>query len=150
MEIQKAGVTDIRAMKALIDSFASRNLMLSRSLSAMYQNVRDYRICVDGGKIVGCVALHVMWEDLAEVKSLAVDETYHGKGIGKLLVDDALAEARALRLPRVFCLTYVPDFFGKCGFRRIDKATLPHSVWAECVNCSKFPDCDEIAMALDL
>ena len=150
MKAQKARVEYVPAMKALIDAFAARNAMLSRSLNTMYQNVRDYFVCLDRGKVIGCVAMHVVWEDLAEVKSLAVDEAYQGKGVGRILVEAALADARALHLPRVFCLTYVPDFFERVGFERIDKAKLPHSVWAECVNCVKFPDCDEIAMMREL
>ena len=147
MKVEKAKVENIPAMKALIDDFAKRNLMLSRSLNYMYQNVRDYFVCLDDdGKIVGCVSLHVVWQDLAEVKSLAVDEHCQKKGVGRILVDAALDDARALRVPKVFCLTYVPGFFEKMGFRRIERAELPHSVWAECVNCVKFPDCDEIAM----
>ena len=150
MEAIKAKVEHIPAMKALIDAFAKRNLMLSRSLNAMYQNVRDFYVCMDEGRIVGCVALHVVWANLAEVKSLAVDESVQGKGVGRILVEAALEDARNLHLPRVYCLTYSPEFFRKMGFQEIDKAELPHSVWAECVNCVKFPDCDEIAMARDL
>lgn len=147
MEVIRARVEHIPDMKALIDAFAQRNMMLPRSLNAMYQNVRDFYVCFDGELLVGCVALHVVWANLAEVKSLAVHESVQGKGVGRLLVDAALADARNLHLPRVFCLTYSPEFFRKMGFQEIDKAELPHSVWAECVNCVKFPDCDEIAMA---
>jgi len=150
MQAQKARVEHIVRMKELIDRFAEQKRMLSRSLNAMYQNVRDYYVCLDGDKVVGCVALHVVWENLGEVKSLAVDEAYQGRGLGRVLVEAALNDARALHLPQVFCLTYVPDFFEKMGFRIVDKATLPHSVWAECVNCVKFPGCDEIAMIRDL
>ena len=150
MITEKAKVENIPAMKALIDDFARRNLMLSRSLNYMYQNVRDYFVCLDEGKIAGCVSLHVVWQDLAEVKSLAVHEDYQKKGVGHILVEAALDDARALHLPKVFCLTYVPGFFEKQGFRRIERAELPHSVWAECVNCVKFPDCDEIAMIREL
>lgn len=151
MDIHRAQMENIPEMKRLIDEFAARNAMLSRSLNSMYQNVRDYFVCIDDdGKIVGCTALHVVWADLAEVKSVAVDESCHGKGVGRQLVEAAIEDARSLHLPRVFCLTYVPDFFEKLDFRVVDKAELPHTVWAECVNCVKFPDCDEIAMIRDL
>lgn len=144
--IRKARVTDVEAVQKLINSFAEKNAMLPRALSAIYENIRDFVVMEEDCRIVGCCALHVTWSDLAEVKSLAVDESVQGKGCGKLLVQVCLNEARELGVPHVFALTYVPGFFEKLGFSRIDKSELPHKIWSECINCPKFPDCGEEAV----
>jgi amino-acid N-acetyltransferase len=119
-------------------------------LNAIYEDIRDFFIIEEGGRMVGCCALHVTWGDLAEVKSLAVDESAQSKGYGMQLVNACLNEARDLGVPRVFALTYLPDFFEKAGFSRVDKGTLPHKIWSECINCPKFPDCGEEAVAIEL
>jgi amino-acid N-acetyltransferase len=149
-EIRKARVPDVPVIQQLINIFAERNLMLPRSLSALYENVRDFFVIEEDGCIVGCCALHIMWEDLAEVKSLAVDESVQGKGYGRALVSACLDEARSMGIPRVFALTFIPAFFEKLGFTRIDKSNLPHKVWTECINCPKFPNCGEEAVILEL
>ena len=149
--IRKATVPDAQEIQKLINSFAERDAMLPRALSVIYENIRDFYVLEDDdGRIIGCCALHVTWGDLAEVKSLAVSEDAHGKGYGKLLVAACLAEAKELGVPKVFALTYVPGFFEKMGFKRVDKATLPHKIWSECINCPKFPDCGEEAVTLEL
>ena len=100
--------------------------------------------------IVGVAALNICWEDLAEVKSLAVREDYQAKGMGRQLVEHCLSEAVVLGIYRVFTLTYQPKFFEKLGFKLVDKSSLPHKIWADCLKCPKFPDCDEIALLVEL
>lgn len=148
--IRKAQISDVKEIQKLLMTFASRGDMLSRSLSELYESLRDFYVYDQEGKLLGAAALHIVWEDLAEVRSVAVVEDAGRKGIGSQLVQSCIAEARALGLKRVFCLTYKPDFFGKHGFRLVDKSELPHKVWGDCIKCAKFPDCDENAMILDL
>ena len=148
--IRKAQIADVKNIQKLLITFANRGDMLSRSLSELYESLRDFYIAVEDGELIGAAALHIVWDDLAEVRSVAVAETAGRKGIGSLLVQACIDDARQLGLKRVFCLTYKPDFFGKHGFRLVDKAELPHKVWGDCVKCVKFPDCDENAMILDL
>ena len=148
--IRKAYISDVPKIQELIGYFAKKDLMLSRSLMDLYENIRDYFVAVSGQKIIGCCALHICWENLAEVKALAVDENMHGKGIGDRLVKEALKEAKKLKIKKVFCLTYVPKFFTKRGFKKIDRKLLPHKIWTECLQCAKFPNCDEQAMMLKI
>ncbi len=148
--IRKADIKDVPKIQALITDFAKKDLMLQRSLIDLYENIRDYYIAKKGKALIGCCALHICWKDLAEVKALAVSEDTHGKGIGKRLVKEALKEAKTLSIKKVFCLTYVPGFFKALGFKKIDRKLLPHKIWTECLQCPKFPDCDEQAMMLKL
>lgn len=148
--IRKACMRDVPAIQRRINEFASDGLMLGRSLSNLYDNLRDFFVEDEDGAVVGTVALHFSWDGLAEVRSLAVAPEHQRKGIARRLVERCIEEAREYECSRVFTLTYVPDFFRKVGFVEIDKAELPHKVWADCVNCPKFPDCDEIALVLDL
>ena len=120
--------------------------MLPRALSELYENMRDYFICTDNRKIVATSALHVMWEDIAEIRSIAVSREYQGKGVGKKLVEHCLNEAKTLGIKKVFALTYSPDFLVESGFKVIDKNDLPQKVWGDCLKCHKFPDCDEVAV----
>ncbi|NPB05977.1 MAG: N-acetyltransferase [Aquificae bacterium] len=148
---RKAKVKDAHAIYELLSKEARKGLLLPRSLNAIYENIRDFWVCELDGRVVGCVALHVVWEDLAEIRSLAVKEELRGGGIGRTLVLKALLEAGELGVRRVFSLTYVKAFFLKnFPFREIDKRELPHKVWGECVNCVKFPDCDEEAVLIEL
>ncbi|MGQ9456046.1 MAG: N-acetyltransferase [Armatimonadota bacterium] len=149
-KIRKARVPDVPKIQNLINMFADRNAMLPRSLSALYENIRDFFVLEENGHVVGCCALHITWGDLAEIKSLAVDESLHGRGYGRALVQACIEEARVMGVPRVFALTYIPSFFEKLGFVRIDKSKLPHKVWTECINCPKFPNCGEEAVILEL
>lgn len=150
IKVEKAGVNDAASMQQLINYFADKGEMLPRALSELYENIRDYFVVRDGNKIIGCTALHVNWLDLAEIKSLAVDDQKQKQGIGSSLVQACLNEAKQLGIPTVFCLTYKPAFFEKHGFRLIDKMELPHKVWAECYRCPKFPNCDEVALICHL
>lgn len=147
MNIRPARVGDVPAIQELIRTFADRRLMIRRSLGELYESIREFVVAVDDrDAVVGCAALHVFWEDLAELKCLAVSEAMHGRGVGRMLVDACWEAARELELKTVFTLTYVDDFFAKCGYRRIDKAELPHKIWNECVRCPLFPSCTEVAL----
>ena len=148
--IRKARINDVKPIQKLLTHFASRGDMLSRSLSELYETIRDLYVFEEGGAILGVSALHIVWEDLAEVRSVAVSEDAGQRGIGSQVVRACIDEARTLGLKRIFCLTYKPDFFARFGFRLVDKSELPHKVWGDCVKCVKFPDCDENAMILDL
>ncbi|MDI3279874.1 MAG: N-acetyltransferase [Bacillota bacterium] len=150
MQIRKARIHDVEQIHRLINSYAAEGLMLPRSLSMLYESLRDFVVAQDGPRVVGTGALHIVWEDLAEVRAVAVDPAYTRRGIGKRLVEALLAEAGELGIPRVFALTYQPGFFQRCGFRPIAKEELPQKVWRDCINCPKFPHCDEVALILDL
>jgi len=150
LSVEKATISNVVEMHRLINYFADKDEMLARPLSDIYENIRDYFVVRQGKQVTGCAALHVMWSDLAEVKSVAVVEDSQRQGIGSRLVEACLGEARLLGLPTVFCLTYKPDFFQKFGFSEVDKMELPRKVWTECYHCSKFPDCDEVALICNL
>lgn len=150
MKVKKAKISDAAQMHKLINRFAGQEEMLPRALSEIYEFIRDYFVVKNGDKVVACVALHVSWADLAEIKSLAVAKPSQGKGIGRALVDKCIEEARGLEIPTIFCLTYKPSFFEKCGFTQVDKADLPRKVWGECFTCPKFPDCDEVPLVLQV
>ena len=144
--IEKAKIQDIPQIHKLINHFADRDEMLPRSLSEIYENVRDYFVCREGDSVLACAALHVIWSDLAEVKSVAVTKKSQRQGLGTTLVEACLKEAEALGIPTVFCLTYQPAFFKRFGLSEIDKMELPRKVWTECFRCPKFPDCGEVAL----
>jgi len=148
--LRKAQIHDVKEIQKLLLHFANRGDMLSRSLSELYESLRDFYIVEEEGRIVGVSALHIVWEDLAEIRSVAVNEESGRKGLGTEVVTACIAEAKVLGLKRLFCLTYKPDFFARFGFQIVDKSQLPHKVWGDCIKCAKFPDCDEIAMIMDL
>jgi amino-acid N-acetyltransferase len=148
--IRKARITDASAIQKLLVEHASRGLMLSRSLAEIYQAIRSFYVIEIDGEILGIVSLQIWWLDLAEVRSLVVSSALAGKGLGRDLVNICLAEARELGLKRVFALTYQEEFFAKLGFSIIEKNELPQKIWGDCMKCPKFPDCDEIAMAVEL
>jgi len=150
MKPEKARISDVPQMHKLINSFADKGEMLARSLSEIYENIRDYFVVRQGERVIACVALHVSWSDLAEIKSLAVAEDCQQQGIGDQLIAACLREAKELGIPTIFCLTYKPAFFERCDFSQVDKAELPHKVWGECYRCPKFPDCDEVALIYHL
>jgi len=144
--VEKARITDADQVHKLINYFADKGEMLPRSLSEIYENIRDYFVVREEERVVACAALHVMWLDLAEIKSVAVAEDKHRQGIGSQLVEACLEESKELGMSTVFCLTYKPDFFEKFGLSQIDKMELPQKVWTECYRCPKFPNCDEVAL----
>jgi len=148
--VEKAKISDVAQMHKLINYFAGKDEMLARSLSEMYENIRDYFVVRQGERMIACAALHVNWLDLAEIKSLAVAEDNQKQGIGAQLVEACLNEAKELGIPTVFCLTYKPAFFEKLGFSQRDKMELPRKVWTECYRCPKFPNCDEVALVCQL
>ena len=144
--IRKAKIEDIKQIHSLINFFAKDDLMLPRSLNELYDNLRDFWVYEENRKILGCVALHVSWADLAEIKSLAVYKDWQEQGIGRQLISACIKEAKGLGARRVFVLTYHLKYFRKFGFKRVKHEDLPHKVWAECINCPKFPNCQEIAL----
>lgn len=150
MEFVKAKITDVEPIHALINYYAEKGLMLARPRTMLYEGLREFTVARDQGKIVAAGSLHILWEDIAEVRALAVAPEYAKQGLGRRLVEMFIKEARELGIPRLFSLTYQQAFFEKCGFIVVPKESLPQKVWKECVNCPKFPNCEEIAMILDV
>jgi amino-acid N-acetyltransferase len=148
--LRRARTADVPTLQKLINYFADRDVMLPRSLNELYENLRDYFVIENESEVVGCCALHVTWSDLAEIKGLAVREEYQGKGLADKLINACLEDAKHLGVPRLFVLTYIPDYFQRFGFQRVEKAELPQKVWSECIRCPKFPDCGEVSMVLNL
>ncbi len=149
--IRKAKISEVPEIRRMLSEFAKAGEVLPRTLADLYSQVRDYSVYrEDEGPIIGVAALHVTWDGLGEIRSLVVTPERQGQGIGSQLVRSCLEEARQLGLRRVFVLTASPDFFQRFGFRLIPREDLPPIVWADCVDCVKFPDCDEIPMMLDL
>jgi amino-acid N-acetyltransferase len=146
IKVDRARVSDANSLHQIISHFADKGEMLPRALSEIYEDIRDYFVVRKRGRLIACAALHVTWVDLAEIRSLAVDEQEQNQRIGSSLVQACLEEAKELGIPRIFCLVRKPAFFEKYGFQLIDKTELPHKVWAECYRCPKFPDCDEVAL----
>jgi amino-acid N-acetyltransferase len=146
MILRKAKISDVDNMAALINLYAAKGKMLYRSIPSLYQKIRDYSVVEKEGVIIGVGGLHILWNDLAEICSLAVEPRYIKNGLGSALVHRLCREGKRLKIAKVFALTYQPGFFEKCGFMRIDKESLPQKVWMECVNCPKFPNCDETAL----
>jgi amino-acid N-acetyltransferase len=145
--IRPARLKDVVGIHALLSHWAEKKLLLPRPLSELYENVRDF-IVAEGefGGLVGCAALHIDTDKIAELKALAVAAAAHGQGVGRKLVEACCAEAATIGLERVFCLTYQVDFFTKLGFAKVDRSRLPDKVWSECIRCHRFLDCDEVAM----
>lgn len=146
--LRKAKLQDAESIHRLIMAYARRKLLLPRSLSEICENIRDFFIHEENGIVTGCGALHMVWKDLAEIKSLAVEEGFHGRGIGTQIAEACLEEARELSVPRVFVLSYRPEFFERMGFRRVPKEKFPQKIWNECVKCPDFPDCKEVALEI--
>ncbi|MFO7838949.1 MAG: N-acetyltransferase [Desulfosalsimonadaceae bacterium] len=146
--IRKATIEDIKIIHAMLKYHGDKGELLARPLSQLYDHVRDFNVYIDAEteEIIGCCALQFCWEDLAEIRSLAVSEKAQGLNIGTRLVESAFEEARRFKIKKVFTLTYKPEFFKKFGFVIINRSELPLKIWADCIHCVKFPDCDEIAM----
>jgi amino-acid N-acetyltransferase len=148
--IRKASMGDAKAIKKILSGYARKRKLLDRSVLGIFEGIREFFVVEKDGKFVGCCALHFCWEDLAEIRSLAVKEKYKNNGYGKNLVEAALQEAKEFGVKKAFTLTFVPDFFKKLGFGEIDKKELPQKIWADCIHCVHFPDCRETAMAIEI
>lgn len=146
MIIRKAKLSDSEAIHKLVNHYAKKGLMLARSRSSIYEYIRNYSVMEIDGEVIGVGALSILWVDLAEVRTLAVKESFAGQGVGKKLVEHFLNEAKELGIEKVFTLTYQDAFFEKCGFDVISKEHMPHKIWKDCLNCPKFPNCDEVLM----
>ncbi|QSO49435.1 N-acetyltransferase [Alicyclobacillus mengziensis] len=146
MRIRKATVEDVDSIQELIQQYAAIGLMLPRTAKSLYEHLQNFTVAEENGTIVGTVGLHILWKDLAEVRSLAVSADCHGQGIGRKLVEHTIFEAEQLGISQVLSLTYQTDFFSKLGFEVVKRDTLPRKVWKDCVICKKFDRCDEIAM----
>jgi len=146
MIYRKAKMSDVESIHSLINNYAKEGLMLARSRSCLYEGLREYTVVENDGTIVGVGGLHILWHDLAEVRALAIAPEYARMGIGRQILALLEQEARELELPRLFALTYQPKFFTKCGFQKVEHKNLPQKVWKECINCPKFPECDEQAV----
>lgn len=154
MQLRKARITDVKGVhKLIMNTSADDGLVLPRSYNQLYSHLRDFFVMVDGadeGTVLGCCALAICWENLAEVRSLVVAREARGLGLGRKLVEACLSDAVTLGIYRVFALTNTPDFFRHMGFAEVSKDTLPQKVWSDCLNCPRFPDCDEIALHMEL
>ena len=148
--IRTATVHDVPRISEIINSHAELGRMLFKSYAQLYESLRDFAVFEKGGKVLGCTALAIIWADLAEVRSLAVDDGARGQGIGRQLTEWCIAEARRLQIRRLMSLTYEQAFFEKLGFEVVNKDTLPLKVWSDCVRCPKRDGCDEIAMVRTL
>ena len=150
MKVEKAKISDVPQIQELVNYFAAKDEMLPRSLSELYENLRDCFVIREKGKVIACASLHVFWSDLAEIRSLAVAEGSRDKGLAAQLLKACLKEAEELGIGTVFCLTYQPPVFEKFGFKQVEKMDLPKKVWTECYRRPKFPNCDEVALTYQL
>jgi amino-acid N-acetyltransferase len=154
MQLRKARITDVKGVHRLImNTSADDGLVLPRSYNQLYSHLRDFFVVVDEKdeeEILGCCALAICWENLAEVRSLVVAREARGLSLGRKLVEACLSDAVTLGIYRVFALTNTPDFFRHMGFSECSKDSLPQKVWSDCLNCPRFPDCDEIALHMEL
>lgn len=151
--LRKARIGDVKKIHRMINLSAGKGEMLPRSLMDIYNSLRDFIVYCDedGSQVIGICAMNIIWENLAEIRSLYVNENHRGQGIGRKLVEFCLSEAITLELFRIFSLTYKREFFVQLGFKEVDRSTLPEKIWADCFRCSKYPDyCDEVAVIIEL
>jgi amino-acid N-acetyltransferase len=148
--LRRAKIIDVPEIVKLINSYAAKGEMLARAHAQIYDALRDFVVIEENDKIVGCGALHVVWSDFGEIRSLAIAEDRKNAGLGRRIVEFLIEDGKALEIPTIFTLTYKSGFFEKLGFTPIDKKDLPHKVWKDCINCPKFPDCDEMAFVISL
>ena len=162
--IQKAQIRDVEEILELVNGFAASNLMLPRGPQYLYENIRDFVIAVDENVpvysmtdthevinlLVACGSLHVLWEDIAEVRALAIHPDYQHLGLGSRIVEYMEQEARQIGIHRLFTFTMTEEFFQALGFHKIKRKDLPPKVWGECSRCPKYFQCDEVGMVLDL
>ncbi|MGF9820088.1 N-acetyltransferase [Brevibacillus agri] len=149
LTVRQAMMKDVDAMLEIINEYAQQGLMLPRTKLSVCENLQSFIVAHDGDTVVGVAGLHILWEDLAEIRSLAIAEKAKGMGVGKHLVLHLVEQCSNLGIKRVLALTYQKAFFEKCGFWIVAKETLPQKVWKDCINCSKLPMCDEIAMIFE-
>ncbi|MGL5513662.1 MAG: N-acetyltransferase [Sporomusa sp.] len=150
MIFRKAKFSDVENILKLINDYAAQGLMLARARNTIYESLRDFILAEEDGQIVGVAALHLVWDELAEIRALAVHPAKIKAGIGRIIVDRLTEEAKQLGVKTLFALTYQPGFFTKLNFREVPKESVPQKMWKECINCPKFPNCDEIAMVKEL
>lgn len=150
IKIVRANVRDVPAIAALVERYVRRGEVLPRPLEDIYQSLREWVVAKRDGEVVGCASLVILWADMAEIRSLVVLPELQGRGIGRQLVCALLAEAAALEIPRVIALTRKPGFFAQLGFVEVPRASLPRKLWKDCIHCTKFAGCDEVAMVYEL
>ncbi len=150
MRVERARINDAPQIQRLVNFYADKGEMLHRPLSEIYENLRDYFVVRNGEEVLACVAFHLYWSDLAEIRALVVKEESQAQGLGTQLVEACIEEARNFGIPVIFALTYTPPFFKRFGFWLEKRERLPRKVWGECLRCPKFPDCDEKAVVLSL
>jgi amino-acid N-acetyltransferase len=148
--VRRAKTTDVPVIQRLVNFYAQKGDLLPRTLQELYERVRDFYVFEQEGQIAGVCSLFIYWADLAEIRSLAVEPEFEGKGIGRAVTEACIAEARDLLIKRVFALTYKTAFFERLGFRVVNKIELPEKIWKDCLKCSKFYHCDEVAVLLEL
>ena len=150
MIYRTATFRDVESIHKIVNAYAEQGLMLARSRNSIYETLRDFVLAEDQGEVVGVGALHLVWDELAEIRAMAISPDYAGKGIGYKIVQQLMEDARKLGVKTLLTLTYQPGFFAKSGFYEVPKEQLSQKVWKDCINCSKFPNCDEIAMVRPL
>jgi amino-acid N-acetyltransferase len=149
-DVRRARIADVPGIADLVGRFAGRGEILPRSEAEIYQTVREWVVAEQSGQIVGCGGLVILWADLAEIRSLVVDPAYQGLGIGRKLVHILLSQAAELEMPQVIALTRKPGFFRTLGFRIVPRESLPRKIWKDCVTCTKFVGCDEVAVVREV
>ena len=150
MIFRKAKFSDVENILKLINGYAEQGLMLARSRNTLYEGLREFMLAEEDGQVIGVAALHLVWDELAEIRALAVHPSKTKSGIGREIVNRLTEEAKELGVKTLFALTYQPGFFAKLDFKEVEKESVPHKMWKECINCPKFPNCDEIAMVKEL
>jgi amino-acid N-acetyltransferase len=148
--IRKATLTDVKSIQSLVNQYADTGQMLPRTLNELYEHLRDFHVYEENSELIGVCALHVSWDGLAEIRSLAVRRDRTRRGIGSGLVRQCLSEAAHIQVARVFVLTYQDVFFRRLGFTDVDKKELPNKIWTDCLNCLKFPNCDESSLIINI
>ncbi|HNY49399.1 MAG TPA: N-acetyltransferase [Smithella sp.] len=151
--LRKARIEDVKTIHRMINLSAGKGEMLPRALTDLYKSLRDFFVFYDEeeSQITGVCAMNIIWENLAEIRSLYVDENHRKKGVGRQLVEACISEAITVGLFKIFTLTYKKEFFARLGFKEIDRGLLPEKIWSDCFHCSKYPDyCDETAMIVEL
>ncbi|MCX5853754.1 MAG: N-acetyltransferase [Deltaproteobacteria bacterium] len=151
--LRKARVDDVKTIHGMINASAGKGEILPRSLMDIYGSLRDFFVYYDESKqaVAGICAMNIIWDNLAEIRSLYVEEEHRKQGIARNLVEACISEAITLGLFRMFTLTNRPELFKRFGFKEVDRSTLSEKIWSDCFRCSKYPDyCDEVAMIIEL